>query len=1095
MIQSILQGDGHSLFNAKTLRRYSSSVSISSAQKNAAKEWLELLRNDKLVDETSNYLKFASIVLEKILGYPILQTEYETGNVEFLFSDATGRKIVCFEAKGTSTKDLFAIQYREKKEHETPIKQTWDYMGKNALRYGICTNYKHFVLIDRNKGYSRYHFFDFETINHSDDRLREFVLVFSKNSIIDEPTLDLLYNDSVEEEREFTEEFYKLYHETRLMLIKEFQENGEIDRPNIVKYAQLFLNRLIFVFFAEDTEKLPNKLFENSLTSILNHFLISDDTKTASTVILSLFERLDKGAHSPIEIFGFNGGLFKERIPDNIFFKDFRPESFFKELLLHSKLKRQVSVNEKLHALISQFQNLNPIIKNLLLMASFDFKTELRVDILGHIFEHSLVDLEELKSGEVSRRRKEGIFYTPEFVTDYVCRTAIVGYLTNANATNVTELLAEYVDDLESLEEHFKSLKILDPACGSGAFLLKAVDVLLEIHKGILSIKESRGAFAAKTRKKKDNSTQMMLDKWQEEAMAAEIIENNIYGVDVNEGSVEITRLSLFLRISSRNRKLIDLSKNIKQGNSLIEDASFAGSSAFKWDTEFKDIMRRGGFNIVIGNPPYVRSMQTVAIKPYLEKHYVTYAGDADLYVYFFEKGISLLKDEGLFSIIVSSKFTKAKYAMNLRNYLLSYNIMTFIDFGDMPVFEDASTYPCIITIRKSKPSGKIRAYTVDSLNFASLDDYLEGKEKTVDSFQRNSDGWYFEDVGVRHLLSKIQDRGQPLDAIVRSDQFFRGITTGFNEAFVITESQRRDLIEKDSKSAEVIFPYLSGKEIKRYRLEWEGNYIIFVRRGIDISRYPVVLNHLEKYRQQLTPKGENKSGERGGRKPGNYKWYEIQDSTDYWRIFLEEGIIFPHFNKYSNFTFTPGGFFPNNKAYVIANSDRFLLALLNSKLMNFYLKSICPFVRGEYYEYMPQYVEKFPIAKNRKHSKEISDSVEKIISASKQIFEIKRKVHSRIMDNLHVRITTKLDDFQRLSFGEFLNEIGKQKKHLTLKEQDDWERYLTPHSEKINRLSEEIQKLDSEVDRLVFESYELSESEIQIIEDDLRSSEVRSSR
>lgn len=1082
-----MQGDGHSLFNAKTLQRYASSVSISSEQKNAAKEWLELLHSGKLADEKSNYLRFASIVLEKILGYPILQTQYETGNVEFLFSDSTGKMIACFEAKGTSTKDLFAIQYRDKKEHETPIKQTWDYMGKNALKYGICTNYKDFVLIDRNKGYSKYHIFDFESISDNYDRLREFILVFSKKSVIDESTLDRLYNDSVEEEREFTEEFYKLYHETRLMLIKEFQENGQIEKVSAVKYAQLFLNRLIFMFFAEDTEKLPNKLFENSVASILNHFIISDNTKTASTVVSSLFERLDKGAQSPIEIFGFNGGLFKEKIPDNVFFKDFRPESFFKDLFLGSKLKRQVRLNEKLQALIAQFQHLNPIIRNLLLMASFDFKTELRVDILGHIFEHSLVDLEELKSGEVSRRRKEGIFYTPEFVTDYVCRNAILGYLSNDNATNVTELLAEYVDDLESLEEQFKSIKILDPACGSGAFLLKAVDVLLEIHKGILSIKESRGAFAAKARKKKGNSTQLMLDKWQEEAVAAEIIENNIYGVDVNEESVEITRLSLFLRISSKNRKLIDLSKNIRQGNSLIEDESFAGSLAFNWNTKFKEIMNQGGFDVVIGNPPYVRSMQTVAIKPYLQKNYTTYAGDADLYVYFFEKGISLLKDGGIFSIIVSSKFTKARYALNLRNYLLSFDIRSFIDFGDLPVFEDASTYPCIITIHKSKPSGKIKSYKVDSLSFASLDDYLNNKERMVEYFPHNADGWYFEDDNVKDLLSKIQDKGQPLDTIVKSDQFFRGITTGFNQAFVITENQRKVLIEKDRKSAEIIFPYLSGREIKRYRLEWEGNYIIFARRGLDISQYPAILHHLENFKKQLTPRDEHKSGEQVGRKPGNYKWYEIQDSTEYWEIFLQEGIIFPHFNKYSNFTFTAGGFFPNNKAYVIANSDRFLLAILNSKLMNFYLKSVCPFVRGEYYEYMPQYVEKFPIAKNRQYAKEISNGVEKITKASKQIFEIRRKVHARIMDNLHVKITTRLYDFHKISFGEFLKEINKQKKHLSLEEQDDWEAYLKLHSETINKLSEEAQKTDAIVDRLVFESYDLTDEEKQIIENDLK--------
>jgi Ni,Fe-hydrogenase I large subunit len=173
----------------------------------------------------------------------------------------------------------------------------------------------------------------------------------------------------------------------------------------------------------------------------------------------------------------------------------------------------------------------------------------------------------------------------------------------------------------------------------------------------------------------------------------------------------------------------------------------------------------------------------------------------------------------------------------------------------------------------------------------------------------------------------------------------------------------------------------------------------------------------------------------------------------------------------------------------VIANSDRFLLAILNSKLMNFYLKSVCPFVRGEYYEYMPQYVERFPVAKNRKFAKEIADNVEKTINASKEIFETKRKVYARITDNLQAKITTKLSDFQRISFGEFLKEINKQKKHLSLEEQDNWAEYLKLHSETINRLIEEVQKSDEVIDRLVFESYELNDKEIQLIEDDLRGS------
>jgi type I restriction-modification system DNA methylase subunit len=343
--------------------------------------------------------------------------------------------------------------------------------------------------------------------------------------------------------------------------------------------------------------------------------------------------------------------LFSEKIPENIYFKDLREKSFFKSILLGSKLKERSRLNEKTRESVNQFrENLNPIIVNLLVMASFDFRTELRVNILGHIFEHSIVDLEELKMGEVSRRKKEGIFYTPDFITEYICRSSIIGYLSKKGHSLVNDLLDEYQDNLGELEQKLTDLKILDPACGSGAFLLKAVDILLEIFKEICDFKEIKGYYIANSA----SFNQITLGKWQDEAIAAEIIEKNIFGVDVNEESVEITKLGLFLRISTKNRSLINLSNNIIHGNSLIDDPQVAGDTAFDWNVKFREIIEKGGFDIIIGNPPYIRSGLITSVKSYLkEKYEDVYSGNADLYVYFFQKGISLLKNNGIFSSLL----------------------------------------------------------------------------------------------------------------------------------------------------------------------------------------------------------------------------------------------------------------------------------------------------------------------------------------------------------------------------------------------------------------------------------------------------------
>ena len=264
-----------------------------------------------------NYLKFSKIILEEILGYDVNDIDHESGNVEFQFADNLGKNVMCIEAKGTSTKDLFALQHRTKKEHATPIKQTWDYMGKLDLEYGICTNYKDFVLITKSRGYSKYHFFDFTKVKDV-NKLKEFVGIFSKTRIIDEGFVEKIQEASIIEEKEFTKEFYKLYHETRLMLVRAFLDK-QVSQEDAIHYSQLFLNRLIFMFFVSDSGGIPNRLFTEQMHKVLNSDLVNEHSRLAFDQITNLFKMMDKGSHEP-KIFGFNGGLFAEEIPHQVYF-------------------------------------------------------------------------------------------------------------------------------------------------------------------------------------------------------------------------------------------------------------------------------------------------------------------------------------------------------------------------------------------------------------------------------------------------------------------------------------------------------------------------------------------------------------------------------------------------------------------------------------------------------------------------------------------------------------------------------------------------------------------------------------------------------
>ena len=186
-----------SLFNPRTVARMSSSVKLSPKQLYNAREWVKLLESGALDEEKKNYFRFATLILQGILGYSIgEELDFESGNVEFSFRGASTRGGVCIEVKGAKTKDLFADQHREKPEHSTPVKQTWDYIGRDDSDYGIATNYRDFVLIDRSKGYSRYHLFDFMATLNNESKLREFVAVFSRDAIIERNFIPQLYYQS-----------------------------------------------------------------------------------------------------------------------------------------------------------------------------------------------------------------------------------------------------------------------------------------------------------------------------------------------------------------------------------------------------------------------------------------------------------------------------------------------------------------------------------------------------------------------------------------------------------------------------------------------------------------------------------------------------------------------------------------------------------------------------------------------------------------------------------------------------------------------------------------------------------------------------------
>jgi hypothetical protein len=767
-----------SIISQKSCLSLFSGITITETQRKAREKWLDLLENDKLEKEKENYPVFMNTILRDLLGYPeeLIEKAYEQKNVEFAFKDPNGEWSTLFEAKGHSTKDLYANQGRIKKNQQTPIKQTYDNLGRfEFIKYGVCTNYQKFILMDINLKFSALQEFDFKSTKNNDEKLKEFIGIFGYTTLVINKDISKFKKNSDDADKELSTEFYKLFHETRLMLIKAFTEKEGVQEGEAIYSAQRFLERILFLFFALDNGLIPNsRLFTERILNQLRLKQCTEDSTKIFNDIKLLFNGLDKGSKI-LGIDGFNGELFSGKFPDKIFFLDYQSKEFFANEIMNSKLSKELKLHGESAKIWKEFgKDVNPIIRNLLIMDSRDFNSELNVTILGHILEQSLDDLSEFqKTGEL-KRKIDGVFYTPPDLTDYVCRNTIIPYLSKSDTNDVQELIFEYQDNIEQLEKKLEEIKIIDPACGSGAFLINSAQILLEITEGIEKIKNTE----------KNQITSGTLDEWQQEQEASKIIENNIFGVDINPDSVKISKLSLFLMMAKPGEKLKNLSNNIIHKNSLINDKKI-DPTAMIWEKEFPEIIKNGGFDIVLGNPPWqevqpnideffapqkkIKLLMLTKIpnnkKPfskltkkekyslidevclmdekiknqydeYLEQYYnqknyfidpenykyqvsrirgKTVAGiGINLYKLFVEQANTILKDKGHLAFVLPSGIYSHAGSISLRKLLLEeYSIKEFVGFHNKKrIFRDVHAQEkfCTIICKKGEPTTKFLA-------------------------------------------------------------------------------------------------------------------------------------------------------------------------------------------------------------------------------------------------------------------------------------------------------------------------------------------------------------------------------------------------
>ncbi|HHD0214597.1 TPA: class I SAM-dependent DNA methyltransferase [Campylobacter jejuni] len=751
---------------------------------------------------------------------------------------------------------------------------------------------------------------------------------------------------------------------------------------------------------------------------------------------------------------------------------------------------------------------------------------------------------------------KEGSFYTPSFITSYMCKESITKVVLDKfnaqfdlDAKNINELRKSLrKEDKKAQKELLNSIKICDPAVGSGHFLVSALNVMLSIYDELnlfdeefylevqndeILITGRKGEFIEykrpKTPKDKAHLIQQELFHTKKD-----IIENNLFGVDINPNSCEITKLRLWIELLKHSfyqsfddenyhdlKTLPNIDINIKCGNSLVsyfetgkslnhypnikerinkykrivkdykegfytdkshinqeiknlkisfknfcfadkfkkemksfndkcekyskkygnflavddENLKFFVSAnltlfdfdekeatkefanlkkeydnifnlesnhPFEWRFEFPEILDDDGnfkgFDLIIGNPPYIRQEELKELKPHLAKNYKVYKGTSDIYTYFYELGFNVLKDNGVLSYITSNKYTRAGYGEALREFLLkNVKVLEYTDLNGIKVFDSATVDTSILCFEKSKSKDNKFKYLALSNEILKTCAYDIGLYKDFAEFSQNSlskESFTFSDENTSALKAKIERIGTPLKEWYGLN-IYRGILTGYNEAFIITTEKRNEILanckdeaEKE-RTAKLIRKMLRGRDIKRYSYEWAGLWVIgtFPSLKIDIEQYPA----LKQYLSQFLPRIEQ-SGEKGCRKKTSNKWFETQDNIAYYEEFEKEKIVWNRISSDLCFSYD------NQKNFILDSmfsitfysniNLKYLIANLNSSISKFWIKNNAATLGDGIYG-AKIYIEKLPIpkinSKNQKLVDELINLVDEILKAKEQ--------------------------------------------------------------------------------------------------------------
>lgn len=1017
------------------------------------------------------------------------------------------------ELKGSDTTDLSKVE-----------NQAFGYKAHNpSSHYVIISNFEklRFYIEDASS------FLEFPLFTLPREQFNLLYLCLSLKNITDDIPLKMK-TETVSAEISITDKFYADYSTFKRNLFEDICQNnleGEslplatagkpsfatpssgdtpqrpaADKLLLFKKTQKLLDRILFILFCEDRGLLPENSVNNLIIGRWQKLKEIDAYQPLYESFKNYFNRINTGWKSEdgkTEIFAYNGGLFKpDDILDNIKISD-------DVLFIYSKR-----------------------------IAEYDFVSEVSVNILGHIFEHSLSEIDEItnqitsgNTAEVSKRKKDGVFYTPAYITKYIVENTVGALCDKKKAElgiddetfsakrRTKTKIAELDKNLADYRAYLLSLKILDPACGSGAFLNAAYEFLLSEHHLIDEL-------YAKLHGDLMNIFEVDND----------ILEHNLYGVDINEESVEIAKLSLWLHTAKKGRKLTSLNNNIKCGNSLIDDESVAGEKAFNWEKEFPQVFTENGhadsaaltvsqenkgFDVVIGNPPYVR-LQTLntaypdLVKCYNEKYSNYVDGNYDIYILFLYRGYCLLKKNGRLGFIQPNKFFTAEAGSKIRSFFAkSKSIIEIDNFTTNLVFDSAAIYTALFFLENAQQSNFLyREFKLGS-NFKDINSL---PPLTFEQDELNKTTWNFANQTVDAVLSKIKNQVYTLEKI--TEKIFKGSSTGNDKIFLLELIQdkgeivsvRSELVQTPFDiEKDILRPFVYGEDIKRYLQPKPQKYLLFpYETGMDgnktlltISKleekYPLAFNYLRSQKEILLTRkipmtNENYFKYSAARSLNEYEHIKIliPDMLVKNRISYDKtGMIF-HGPAIHSLVFNEIGNKTDLQVY---------LSILNSDLFWFFIVHTSTAMNSDTYRLTPEYVAPFgiPDVSDVSHEKirvTLSSLADKMLSLNADLQTQTKEFTRLVQNNLNIeKLSTIIQNFTALTFADFLKETAKLKNKdgakakIPLKDQSEWNEAFDTFKEKCLSLQQQIATTDAEINAKVYKLYGLTNDEIKTVE------------